>query len=195
MFVVGSTPLSSTAARSFVIVVKILLECNAHQKNGTNQTLGSSARHNFSHIFDHPQIVVHTFHHSTHTNFPLESPHFTSFPPTCMTPPYCYPLCCHSREHRTPDLEHGRHRFLIEAMIQRRHHDVSMGVSTKSMRVFGLSLVTTRPPMGRTVSLGQSRAYKSLMATTSTKHRNGVFACLQRGISGFNLSRVVDQSV
>ena len=33
------------------------------------------------------------------------------------------------------------------------------------------------------------------MATTSTKHRNGVFACLHRGIGRFELSRVVDQSV
>ena len=178
-----------------MIVVKILLECNAREKNSTNQTLGSSAQRNFTDIDDHPRVVLHIFHHSTLTNFPCSRHTVPLSHKPRMSLSRRPPKCRHSREHRTPDLELGRHRFLIEAMTQRRHHDVSMGVSTKSMRVFGLSLVTTRPPMGRTVSLGQSRAYKSLMATTSTKHRNGVFACLQRGISGFNLSRVVDQSV
>ena len=75
-----------------------------------------------------------------------------------MNPSHSHPKCRHSREHRTPDLEHGRHRFLIEAMTQRRHHDVSMGVSVQSMMVFGLSLPAIRPLLDLTMSPEQSRS-------------------------------------
>ena len=50
-----------------MIVVSILLERNVREKNNTNKTLGSSGQHHFSDIDDHPQIVIHTFHHSTRT--------------------------------------------------------------------------------------------------------------------------------
>ena len=188
MFVVGPTPLVLTAARSFVIVVKILREDGAREKKNTNRTLGRTTQHNFIHIENHPQVVVHTFHHSTLTNVSLSRHVLPLCPQPRMSPSHHPPKYRHSREHRTPDLELGRHRFLIEAMIQRRHRDVSMWVSTQSMMVCGLSLVTTRPPIGRTISLGQLRSYKSLIATTLTKHRNGVFVCLQRGIGRFELS-------
>ena len=41
-----------------MIVVKVYFQYHAREKDSTNDTEGRRTQHNFSHIYDHPQIVI-----------------------------------------------------------------------------------------------------------------------------------------
>ena len=41
-----------------MIVVKVFCQYHAREKDSTNDTEGRRTQHNFSHIYDHPQIVI-----------------------------------------------------------------------------------------------------------------------------------------
>ena len=53
-----------------MIVVWILRFSSAHEKEKKDRT-ERRAQHNYTHIEDHPQIVLHPIHHSTRTNSSL----------------------------------------------------------------------------------------------------------------------------
>ena len=91
-----------TAARLCVSVVGVLQIDDAHEKKNKNYT-ERGAQHNYTHMEDHPQIVLHPIHHSTRTNSSLVATLHLFVVNLEVILSHCHPKCCHSRERHSQD--------------------------------------------------------------------------------------------
>ena len=127
-----------------------------------------TAQHNSTDIRDCSQIVLHSFHRSTRTNFPLGRLVLSLYHKPRMISSHRYPKRRCSREHHPPGFRILPPPFLNEVTIPSRHHGESTGVSTRSNTVGSLPLVALRPSMDTAIPPGKSRSHKIQMVALPT---------------------------